>query len=58
MRAIDRFGCNVRYMSESYCILEFVGETEKTETILSYLKPLGIAEIARTGIIALPKNTE
>jgi len=56
MRAIDMFGCNVRYMSDNYCILECVGETEKTETIINYLKPLGIEEIARTGIIALPQK--
>jgi acetolactate synthase-1/3 small subunit len=56
MRAIDMFGCSIRFLSEDYCILECVGETEKTETLLSYLKPLGIEEIARTGIIALSQK--
>lgn len=56
MRAVDMFGCNVRFMSDDYCILECVGETEKTETIINFLKPLGIEEIARTGIIALPRK--
>jgi len=56
MRAIDMFGCKVIFMKSDYCILEIVGDKDETETLLNYLKPLGIEEIARTGIIALQQK--
>jgi len=56
MRAVDMFGCSIVFMKSDYCILEIVGDKNKTETILNYLKPLGIKEIARTGIIALQRE--
>ncbi|MCD6153271.1 MAG: acetolactate synthase small subunit [Syntrophobacterales bacterium] len=52
-RAIDMFGCSIIFMKSNYCILEVVGDKDKTETVINYLKPLGIKEINRTGIIAL-----
>lgn len=56
MRAVDMFGCSIIFMKSDYCILEIVGDKDKTETITNYLKPLGIEEIARTGIIALQRE--
>ena len=56
MRAIDMFGCKVIFMKPDYCILEIVGDKDETETISNYFKPLGIEEIARTGIIALQQK--
>jgi acetolactate synthase-1/3 small subunit len=56
MRAIDMFGCSIIFMKSDYCILEVVGDKEKVETVLNYLKPLGIKEINRTGIIALQQE--
>ena len=56
MRAIDMFGCSIIFMKSDYCILEVVGDKDKVETVLNYLKPLGIKEINRTGIIALQQE--
>jgi acetolactate synthase-1/3 small subunit len=54
--AIDMFGCSIIFMKSNYCILEVVGDKDKTETVINYLKPLGIKEINRTGIIALQQE--
>jgi len=53
MKAIEMFRCKVIFLKADYCILEIVGSKEETETALNFFQPLGVQEIARTGIIAL-----
>jgi acetolactate synthase-1/3 small subunit len=54
MKAVEMFGCKVIFLKADYCILEIVGSKEETETALNFFQPLGVQEIARTGVIALP----
>jgi len=57
MRAIDLFGCKLVFIQSNHCILEAAGDKDTINTILNYLKPFGIAEIARTGAIALGQKS-
>lgn len=53
MKAVEMFGCRVIFLKADYCILEIVGSKEEADTALNFFKPLGVQEIARTGVIAL-----
>ena len=41
---------------ESMVTLKYAGEHERCETLLDLLRPYGIREIARTGVIALERG--
>lgn len=58
MRAVDMFGCLIVSMSDTSCILQINGSKDTIETVLSYLSPLGIEDLARTGVIALRQETQ
>jgi len=53
MQAVDMYGCKIVSIRDDYCIIENVANRGETQTILNYFKPLGIEELARTGLIAL-----
>ena len=39
-------------------MVEIAGTEEKIEALVELLKPYGIKELARTGIIAMPRGTQ
>ena len=53
LRMVDIFRCKVVDVSQEHYTLEVTGNEEKMSAILNLLKPIGIKEIARTGVIAL-----
>ncbi|MBC8432158.1 MAG: acetolactate synthase small subunit [Desulfobacterales bacterium] len=53
LRTVDIFRCKVVDVGREHYTLEATGDEGKLNAILSLLKPIGIKEIARTGIIAL-----
>ncbi|MBW1753216.1 MAG: acetolactate synthase small subunit [Deltaproteobacteria bacterium] len=53
LRTVDIFRCKVVDVGREHYTLEVTGDEGKIKAILSLLKPIGIKEIARTGIIAL-----
>ena len=53
LRMVDIFRCKVVDVGAEHYTIEVTGEEGKLEAILSLLKPMGIKEIARTGVIAL-----
>ncbi|MDD2388391.1 MAG: acetolactate synthase small subunit [Desulfobacterales bacterium] len=53
LRIVDIFRCRVVDVGTDHYTLEITGDQSKLSAILSLLKPIGIKEIARTGIIAL-----
>ena len=53
MQAIEMFGCKIVSIRQDYCIIENVANRGETQTILKYFEPMGIHELARTGVIAL-----
>jgi len=53
LRTVDIFRCKVVDVGREHYTLEVTGDEGKIKAILSLLNPIGIKEIARTGIIAL-----
>jgi acetolactate synthase-1/3 small subunit len=53
LRTVDIFRCKVVDVGLEHYTVEVTGDEGKINAILSILKPIGIKEIARTGIIAL-----
>lgn len=54
--AIDSFRGRVVTMNGDHCVLEISGVKDDIERALKTLKPLGIEDMARTGIIALERK--
>ncbi len=53
LRIVDIFRCKVVDVGQEHYTLEVTGDEGKMTAILNLLKPIGIKEIAKTGIIAL-----
>ncbi len=53
LRIVDIFRCKVVDVGQGHYTLEVTGDEDKMEAILNLLEPIGIKEIAKTGIIAL-----
>ena len=56
LRIVDIFRCKVVDVGRDHYTVEVTGDEGKINAILSLLKPIGIKEIARTGIIALLRD--
>ncbi|MCG6892902.1 MAG: acetolactate synthase small subunit [Desulfobacteraceae bacterium] len=53
LRIVDIFRCKVVDVGPEYYIVEVTGDEGKLSALLKLLKPMGIKKIARTGTIAL-----
>lgn len=53
---IDTFDGRVVTLNGDHCVIEISGTGEEIERALQSLKPLGIDDMARTGIIALERT--
>jgi len=53
LRIVDIFRCKVVDVGRDHYTIEVTGDEGKMSAILNLLKPIGIKEIAKTGIIAL-----
>ncbi|MDF1589990.1 MAG: acetolactate synthase small subunit [Desulfobacterales bacterium] len=53
LRIVDIFRCKVVDVGLEHYTIEITGDEGKLAAIMSLLKPIGIKEIAKTGIIAL-----
>jgi acetolactate synthase-1/3 small subunit len=53
LRIVDIFRCKVVDVGLDHYTIEITGDQGKLNAIKSLLKPIGIKEIARTGVIAL-----
>jgi len=53
LRIVDIFRCKVVDVGHEHYTLEVTGDEGKMTAILNLLKPIGIKEIAKTGVIAL-----
>jgi len=53
LRIVDIFRCKVVDVGRDHYTIEVTGNEDKMNAILNLLKPIGIKEIAKTGIIAL-----
>ncbi|MDA3832662.1 MAG: acetolactate synthase small subunit [Spirochaetales bacterium] len=53
LRIVDIFRCKVIDVGQEHYTLEVTGDEGKMTAILNLLRPIGIKEIAKTGVIAL-----
>ena len=58
LRMVDIFRSRVVDVSSDYYIVEMTGDEGKVRAFLNLVKPMGINEIARTGAIALARETK
>jgi acetolactate synthase-1/3 small subunit len=58
LRIVDIFRCKVIDVGLAHYSIEVTGTADKLLAILTLLKPMGIQEIARTGAIALARETK
>lgn len=56
LRIVDIFRCKVVDVTANNYTIEVTGTNDKLEAILDLLRPMGIKEIARTGVIALTRE--
>lgn len=56
LRMADIFRCRVVDVNQEYYTVEVTGDEEKIDAFLDLVRPNGIKEIARTGVIALPRE--
>ncbi len=58
LSAVDIFRSKIVDFSPSTLCVEITGETSKIEAFIALVKPLGILEMCRTGIVALERGSE
>lgn len=56
LRMVDIFRSRIVDVSSNYYIIEVTGDEGKLMALLKLLKPMGIKEIARTGVVALGRE--
>jgi len=55
-RICEIFRCKIVDVSPRSYVIEVTGDREKLQAVIELLKPIGIKEIARTGIIAMKRE--
>jgi len=58
LRTVDIFRCKIVDVGPDHYTIEVTGDEGKLRALLNLLKPIGIKEIARTGMIALFRNSK
>lgn len=58
LRIVDIFRCKVVDVGPEHYTIEVTGDEGKIQALLNLLTPMGIREIARTGTIALLRETQ
>lgn len=58
LRIVDIFRCKVVDVGTDHYTIEVTGDEGKLTAMLNLLKPIGVKEIARTGIIALFRDSK
>jgi len=56
LRIIDIFRCKVVDVGFEHYTVEVTGDEDKLSAILTLLRPMGIMEIAKTGVVALSRE--
>lgn len=58
LRTVDIFRCKVVDVGRDHYTIEVTGDSGKLTAILNLLQPMGIKEIAKTGVIAMFRETK
>jgi acetolactate synthase I/III small subunit len=56
IRTVNSLNCKIITFNTDHCVLEYTGSKAEVDTLLQKLAPLGIDDIARTGIAALERK--
>lgn len=56
LRLAEAFKADVIDATRTSFVLEITGSTEKIETFIDLLKPIGLLEVSRTGIVAISRG--
>lgn len=51
-----KYGARIVDIGPDVAIIEVTGEPERVETVITELEPLGIVEVARTGVVAMGRG--
>lgn len=57
LRIGDIFRCNVVDSTTDSFVFEVVGSSEKIDAFINLMKPLGLAEVSRTGVAAIARGS-
>ena len=57
MQTVDVFRARIVDVTNSSFIIEITGDEEKIEGFVDVLRPLGIIEMVRTGVVAMARGT-
>ena len=58
MRLADAFRAQVIDASTEHFVFEITGKQSKIEQFIALMQPLGLVEVARTGLAAIPRGPE
>ncbi|MDD5722363.1 MAG: hypothetical protein PHY29_01340 [Syntrophales bacterium] len=56
LQTLGMFDCKIISMRNNYCIIQVAGSREDVETVINFLRPLGMDKVARTGVLALQQT--
>ena len=56
IQAVDIFRANIVDVSQESLVIEVTGDEDKIESLLNLLKPFGIREVMRTGVVAMVRG--
>jgi len=55
-QTVSMFDCKIISMRDNYCTIQVAGSREEVETVINFMRPLGVDKIARTGVLALQRT--
>jgi acetolactate synthase I/III small subunit len=58
LRIADAFRAHIIDTTHSSFIFELTGASDKIETFVTLMKPLGLVEVSRTGVVAIQRGPE
>ncbi|MEE8658056.1 Acetolactate synthase small subunit [Acetobacteraceae bacterium EV16G] len=58
MRIADAFHARIVDVSATSCVYEVTGSSDKVTAFIELLLPLGVIEVARTGIVAMTRGAQ
>ena len=58
LRIADIFRAHVVDSTNQSFVFEVVGQTDKLDAFIELMKPLGLADVSRTGVVAIARGTE
>jgi acetolactate synthase-1/3 small subunit len=58
LRIADAFRARIIDTTHSSFVFELTGASDKIETFINLMKPLGLVEVSRTGVVAIQRGAE